>query len=165
MSAFIIDSNVAVVANGKNTHASYQCQLTCIEKLECVIQNGLILIDDGGSIFEEYHRRLDFSGAPGVGDMFYKHVFDHQYNPERVQRVPIHPTDDGSFAEFPCDSGLVGFDLDDHRFVAVAMTSGISPTILNAVDTDWANYHQQFIALGLVIDYLCPEHVIPDTDD
>ena len=36
-------------------------------------------------------RHLNFSGTPGVGDTFFKHVFNYQYRSDRVRRVCYHP--------------------------------------------------------------------------
>ena len=34
MTAFVVDTNVAIAANGRETHADHLCQLACMEKLE-----------------------------------------------------------------------------------------------------------------------------------
>lgn len=159
MNAFVVDTNVAVVANGRETHASDRCQYSCIEKLENIVDGGLIVIDDANFIMTEYERRLHFQGAPGVGDMFYRHVFDNQYITAKVQRVLIHSTADGSFQEFPNDPSLNGFDPDDHMFVAVALESSRNPKILNAVDNDWKQFQTKLMNHGLVVVQLCPEEL------
>ena len=50
MPDFVVDTNVAVVANGKNTHADKQCQLKCIRKLNAIVDQDVIVIDDAGLI-------------------------------------------------------------------------------------------------------------------
>lgn len=47
------DCNVAVVANGRNTHASWHCQLACISELERIVEANRVAIDKGGLVFEE----------------------------------------------------------------------------------------------------------------
>ena len=164
MNAFVVDTNVAVVANGRDTHASLACQHQCIIKLRELKESSIIVIDDCNHILSEYRKKLNFSGQPGVGDYFFKHVFDNQYVGKHVHRVSILRTDDGSFEEFPDDNRLVDFDNDDHMFVAVALTHQDKPPILNAVDTDWANYHDALECCGITILYLCPEHVSNNTN-
>ncbi|MCY4486538.1 MAG: hypothetical protein OXF11_05400 [Deltaproteobacteria bacterium] len=66
----------------------------------------MIAIDDLGLIFDEYKQNLRFAGAPGVGDMFFKHVYNHQYNAMRVSRVSVTPCDNDNqgFEETPYHS-------------------------------------------------------------
>jgi hypothetical protein len=46
-----------------------------------------------------------------------------------------------------------------HAFiVAVAVASGESPPILNAVDSDWWNHREALVESGFVVDFLCPQH-------
>ena len=73
MTAFVVDTNVAIVANGRGTDADARCQLTCVERLRSLAAREVVAIDDGGSILEEYKNYLNFSGMPGVGDVFLKH--------------------------------------------------------------------------------------------
>jgi len=78
MTAFVVDTNVAMVANGRGTDVDARCQLTCVERLKSVASGASVVIDDGGLILREYRGRLNFSGMPGVGDAFLKHVFNYQ---------------------------------------------------------------------------------------
>ncbi len=162
MTIWVVDTNVAVVANGRDTHASEACQLRCIEMLEEIRDKNVIAIDESGCILDEYHKELNFSGQPNVGDSFYKYVFDNQLVPDRVHRISIQRTTCGaSFEEFPDDDTLEGFDSDDRMFVAVALAHPERPRILNAVDTNWACYHAALSKHGVRIEYLCPEHTAP----
>jgi len=144
MNTFVIDTNVPIVANGRNTTASNKCQKICIEILEEIVNSGSIAIDDKNIIMDEYHRELNFTGQPSVGDEFYRFVFQNQGYPNKVERVKITPSDSyGNFREFPnSDTELNGFDLSDRKFVAVALTSSNNPEILNATDSDWGNFAQ-----------------------
>ena len=84
---FVVDTNVAIVANGRETNADMRCQLTCVETLKNLTSREVVAIDDAGDIFREYKQRLNFSGMPGVGDAFLKHVFNNQYQNDRVRRL------------------------------------------------------------------------------
>ena len=163
MSAFLVDTNVAVVANEKSEHADLTCVLACIQALREVTTQGLVLLDDANTILREYRRRLSLSGQPGMGDMFLKWVHDRQATPEFCQIIHITPTEgsEENYVEFPADERLQGFDRSDRKFVAVALASGMEPEILNAVDSDWAQYDAALQDAGLHIRYLCPQHVSP----
>ena len=67
---FVVDTNVAVVANGRVTHADQSCRLACVEKLERITEGGVIAIDDRGQILMEYANQLSYSGSPGIGISF-----------------------------------------------------------------------------------------------
>ena len=66
MPVFVVDTNVAIVANGRNTHADMACQLSCVEEIESVRQYGIVALDEAGEIMEEYGKHLNFYGMPGV---------------------------------------------------------------------------------------------------
>ena len=94
MTVFVVDTNVAIAANGRRTHADLRCQRSCIATLKTVVKEETIAIDDAGLIFQEYAKHLRRSGQPGVGDLFLKHVFDHQYRLGRVRRVALRRSTD-----------------------------------------------------------------------
>ena len=73
MTSFVVDTNVAIVANGRGTHADVSCQLACVERLEEVTRQWVVAVDDGGAILDEYSGHLHHSGIPGVGDAFFKY--------------------------------------------------------------------------------------------
>ncbi len=152
-----MDTNVAVAANGRDTHASLRCQVACIEFLQKVVSTGpryQILLDDLGLILGEYRGRLNHRGAPGTGDIFYKFLHDHLYSARKVVRVSITPVNDEtrSFGELPPNS----FDKNDRKFLAVALVS--KADVYNAVDTDWHEHSAFVAALGVTVNQLCPEH-------
>ena len=155
MSVFVVDTNVAIAANGRDTHADEQCQLACIEKIEGLVEHGIVAVDDAGLILEEYRRHLYYSGRPGVGDVFFKHVFNSQYGCDRVQRIRVTPSDDDGrgFEELPENE----FDPSDRKFLAVAVTAGA--VVLNAMDSDWGEHGALMGELGVEVEQLCPQHV------
>ena len=151
---FVVDTNVAIVANGRHTHADTSCQLTCVQRLKSVAENEVVAIDEGGSILEEYARYLRFSGMPGVGDKFFKHVFNCQGQDDRVRRVAVKPSDDDGrgFEELPENT----FDRSDRKFLAVAVVA--KAVVLNATDSDWDEQAALMNALGVKVSQLCPQH-------
>ena len=114
----------------------------------------VVAIDDGGLILREYANRLSFSGMPGVGDAFFKHIFDHQYQNEHVQRVVVTPCDDDrrGFEELPENT----FDRADRKFLAVALVA--RACVLNATDSDWREHQALMNQLGVEVRELCPQY-------
>ncbi len=156
--ALVVDTNVAVVANGGHEAASAKCMGACTAALRQA-RCHLVLVDDGHRVFSEYRRQLSHKGQPGLGDAFFRWLWDNQANPERCRQVAItsRGDDDLDFAEFPTDPRLVGFDPSDRKFVAVALASGLAPEILNASDTDWWEYREALADNDVQVNFLCPE--------
>lgn len=153
MTAFVVDTNVAVVANGRDTDADEQCQLACVEKLESVVAAEVVAIDDGGAILKEYMDRLNLSGRPGVGDAYLRHVFNYQGQNHRVRRVAVTPREDDGrgYEELPENT----FDRSDRKFLAVAVVSGA--VVPNATDSDWCEHEALMKTLGVEVNQLCPQ--------
>ena len=154
MTAFVVDTNVAIAANGRGTHADLQCQRSCVERLAAVVKEETIAIDDVGLIVDEYAKHLRRSGQPGVGDLFWKHVFDHQYQPARVRRITLRRSTDTrrGFEELPENN----FDPSDRKFLAVAVAA--QAVVLNATDSDWDEQTALLDGLRVQVRQLCPQH-------
>lgn len=164
----IVDTNVAVVANGHSPQASPACVDRSIGAISDVMSHLGLILDDNWHILTEYMNNLNESGQPGLGDAFGKWVLTNWMNARHCQLVPITPhlTDDGrnSFEEFPKGTPLHRFDPSDHKFVAVAVAYkrifDEMPAILNAVDTDWWEHHHAFTTHNIQIEFLCPEAML-----
>ena len=152
---FVVDTNVAIVANGHADQADNQCFEDCVRRLESLIAKETIAIDDKNRILGEYGNHLDFAGQPGVGDMFFRYVFDNQYWDDRIRRVMITPSADErrSFEELPENT----FDPSDRKFLAVAVVA--KATVLNATDNDWNEHPKLMSELGVKVEQLCPQHI------
>ena len=155
MAAFVVDTNVAIAANGRDTHADARCQLHCVEQLKLVVQQETVAVDDKGLIVGEYRRNLNFAGAPGVGDAFSRYIFDNQYRDDRVRRVAVTPSDDDrrGFEELPENT----FDRSDRKFLAVAVAA--NAVVLNATDNDWSEHEGLMQQLEVEVEQLCPQHL------
>lgn len=118
---FVIDTNVAISANGRETHASLKCQLACIEWLENC-RNIFIALDKNGLIMNEYEKHLNYSGQPGVGDMFFKYLYNNQYDPEKIclVKITLQNKENSEFAELPPNK----VDPSDRKFLATAVIVG-----------------------------------------
>ena len=157
----VMDTNVAVVANYQHEQAGLLCIEACTNWLIEIKKNFRILIDDQNYILREYGNRLSLAGQPGIGDAFYKWLYDNQGYPENCRRVNITSHPDRVFKEFPDDEDLRSFDLEDRKFVAVALNSGTGPSILNASDRDWSDHREALERHSLNIVFLCPKLMKP----
>lgn len=158
----IVDTNVPIVANGREIRASPGCAISCVRKLLEIQQSHTIVLDGGWHILREYLLRLRSDGQPGVGDAFLKWVLTNRANPRHCQLVSItlrpNSEDQNDFEEFPNDDEeLTRFDRSDRKFVAVALVHPEHPPILNAVDTDWWDYRIALERHGIQVNFLCPE--------
>ncbi len=152
----VIDTNVLVVGNRRHPAASLACIQACTQRLE-MARKGVTLIDDGLRILDEYRQHCSFSGQPGLGDAFFKWLWNNQANDDVCARVAITPHEERGFVEFPDAEELAGFDASDRKFVAVAPGSGTQPPVLNASDTDWWQHRSALEQHGVRIEFLCPE--------
>ncbi len=153
----MVDTNVPLVANGKTEQADLECEVACVRKLIQIQSEQRTLLDDRMLIMGEYRRNLSQSGQPGVGDAFFKWLWENQANEQHCRTVPLTVHADRGFVEFPDDARLSSFDLSDRKFVAVALASGTDPQVLNASDTDWWHDRQTLAEHGIQIVFLCPE--------
>lgn len=157
----VIDTNVAVVANARDTDASPECIEHCVEFLVGVTKGRLLVVlDTDREILEEYLRNVSESGQPGVGDAFLKWLLRNQANPRVCNLVEIRALPDPPHYEgFPDDPALASFDPSDRKFVMVALESPSNPSVANAVDSDWWNHRQALERAGVRIELLCPDVV------
>ena len=135
----LVDTNVPKTANlstspDESSEIPRDCVNACVIAIEHVVNKGSLVIDDGDEIFNEYRGQLAMQGQPGIGDIFMKWVHDNSWNPDKVKRVSITPSN-SSYEEFPEHDGLVDFDNSDRKFVAVANAHPDKPPILQATDS------------------------------
>lgn len=159
----VVDTNVPKTANlaiqpDPTSNIPDECVLACIEAIEHVINGGILFVDSGGEIFDEYRRQLSLKGQPGVGDRFLKWVHDHQYDSKLAQRVQVTKNGD-SYEEFPEHDGLKEFDVSDRKFVAVANAAQGQPSILQATDSKWWGWSRALKDVGVPVVFLCPDYV------
>ena len=82
-------------------------------------------------------------------------------NPEQCDLVSITPIDDSedAFEEFPDDPALDGFDPADRKFIAVARAHPEKPPILQAVDSQWLDFHEAFRRNGVTVEFICEDDI------
>ena len=150
---FVIDTNVAIVATGRDTHASESCQDTCKELLgQCKELD--IVIDELGLILDEYAHKLNPSGKPTIGDAFFKYLKNYQYSSDRIHRVKITLINDENrgFEELPENQ----LDKSDRKILATALVA--KAILVNATDSDWTEQKTLLETLQIEVKQLCPEH-------
>ena len=151
MSLVVVDTNVGIVANG-DADVGPTCELACVDRLEHAMKSGVVAVDDGGRIFEEYRTHFSFAGGPGLGDVFFKHVHNLQHRGARVRRFSITPSSDErrGFEELPENT----FDASDRKFLAVAVVA--KAVVVNATDSDWGQAGELLRTVGVNVEELCP---------
>ncbi len=157
----VVDTNVAVVAQGASQQADQACVDACIDALDSVTKAGGLILDAADEIVDEYLTNLGHAGKPGIGRAFAKWARDYRFNDDLVTRVHVTRRSDGGwrqFDQFPDRQDLATFHKDDQKFVAVAVASGEGTPVLNAVDSDWWNHRAALTAAGISIVFLCPQH-------
>lgn len=155
--AVVVDTNVAVVANGEAPQAGRDCVIACVERLESVYESETVLLDRSGLILEEYSRRLSTDGDLLAGHKFLVWLHNNLGYADRCARIPIKRHSERGFVEFPDDEALRKFHADDRKFVAVARASKRRPPIVNASDRDWQEHRDALCRNGVYIEFLCPE--------
>ena len=156
MMVVIVDTNVAVVANGQSPQASPNCVDTCINRLEGIIRGEeKLVLDDMWAILGEYIRNLRSNGEPGAGDRFLLWLLRNKDTQcDLVSITPVNGSEN-AFEEFPDDPALDDFDPADRKFIAVACTHSESPSILQAVDSQWLDFRDAFHRNGVTVEFIC----------
>lgn len=153
---YIVDTNVAVIANGKSSAGTKCCVAKCSDRLTKLMDSQKLVIDDQWHILREYETYLNRLGQPGIGDMFYKWVLTNYRNPNRVECVSITlDRVSGECEEFPKDEDLNEFDMADRKFIAVSVVHNEHPPILQAVDSEWEEFEQSLLKHSIRIEFLC----------
>lgn len=155
----VVDTNVAMVANGLQDGASAACVAASARALYELMTAGHVFVDDGGRIVAEYRRNLNpWTRQPGPGDAFLKWLLTQEWNGQRVTRVAItakdHDPDD--FHELPAPPDGVHYGPGDRKFLAVAAAYAPHPAVLQALDSKWWGWSDALQAAGVTIHFLCP---------
>jgi hypothetical protein len=155
----IVDTNVILIANRQHPDVSETCVVACMIRLERIMRDGRVAIDDAFRILLEYQHKTTPHLGKRVGDVFVKWVLRNQANPSRCDRVPLaeHPT--RAFNSFPDDPRLADFDAPDRKFVAVAAAHSDPPPIAQAADSKWLGWAPALQDHGIVVDFLCRDDI------
>ena len=155
----VVDTNVAVVANGRSEQASANCVETCAQRLGGIMRGDVkLVLDNKWIILREYMQNLRSNGAD-IGDRFLGWILLKK--DDLCDFVSITPVDglENEFEEFPDDSALTGFDPDDRKFIAVAIAHPQKPPILQAVDTQWWDFRVALRENGVTVEFICEDDI------
>jgi hypothetical protein len=155
----VVDTNVAVTANGGQPAASRECIDASARSLQRIISGGHLFIDQAGQIVQEYRDNLDAKGQPGPGDAFLKWVLTHEWGAVRITRVALTPSEDNPnrFTELPAPLDDVRYDPSDCKFLAVSAAHPQHPAILQATDSKWWGWRASLAKAGVSVHFLCSE--------
>ncbi len=157
----VVDTNVPIVANGRETDRSQACADACVERLGRVMREERIRLDAGGRVLLEYLRYRARSGQPRAGDLFIDWLMRRQATPARFRLIALTPraSNGEDYEEFPDTEDLRDFDRSDRKFVALALAGDIPAPVLNAADTDWWNHRQALKRHGVHVEFLCEDEL------
>ena len=167
MDAVIIDTNVLVIANGKDAapQATQECVVRCQALLAKIFRGSeKLLFDDKKRIIQEYKNNLNENGR-GHGDRFWLELMRRMWREqEKFIRIRITPLagNGTDFEEFPNDdASLKNFHKKDRKFIAVTLAyqhnSGQTAPILKAEDSGWEEFRDALAAHGVQVDSICED--------
>jgi hypothetical protein len=159
VSAVVVDTNVVLVANGQHRDVSSECVATCALRLQAIMQNGKLALDDCFRILLEYQNKTTPKTGNRPGDAFVKWALQNNANTLRVECVKLEDHADRAFVTFPDDPGLAEFDPPDRKFVAVAGAHPDKPPILQAADSKWLGWASTLKLHYITVDFLCHDDI------
>lgn len=159
MAEVVVDTNVLLVAEGKHPDVSEECVLSCIARLQQVMRAETVVLDDGYRLLSEYQNKLDPQRGKGVGVTFLKWLLQRQANSRYVTLVTINEHAADCYAEFPVPAVEPDFDPADRKFPAVSNAHPSKPPILQAADCKWLRWWTNLSAVGIPVQFLCPDDV------
>ena len=118
------------------------------------MKHHLVLIDTHNLATSEYESYCRRSGQPGVGDLFFKSLLDNIANERRVARIEIGSTPEEVDLALP--PSLADFDPSDRKWIALHLI-GSASSIVNALDSDWAQRKDDLETAGVHVVELCPQ--------
>lgn len=155
----VVDTNVVLVANAAHGGVSPDCVLACIARLEALMKDGRVVIDDGYRIIGEYLHRTQPMRNKGVGDVFVRWLLKNSTNAQHVEQVALQETEADVFDEFPGEDLQYEVDPSDRKFFAVAVAHPERPPVWQAADCKWLDWWQRLAAEGVPVNFLCPDDV------
>lgn len=157
----VIDTNVAVTANGANDDAPPDCVAASARALRAVMRKGHVFLDADRRILKEYTDNLSARGEPGPGNAFLKWLLTNEWDERRVTRVEITPKagDEEDYEELPPPPEGIVYDPSDRKFLAVAAAHEEHPPVLQSCDSKWWGWREALAAIGVTIHFLCPEAI------
>lgn len=159
MTLAVVDTNVVLVANGQHPDISAECVTACVRKLQQLMKQGRLALDEQRQIVNEYLRKTQPKTGNRPGDAFVKWALRNFSNSKHVSLVALHDHESRGFASFPDDDDLTSFDSSDRKFVAVAYAHPAKPPILQAADSKWLDWSPALKRHQIEVEFLCKADV------
>lgn len=140
----VVDTNVLALANGKASHLGPNEEAVAAKWLAASLSTSKYLVDTAGAVIEEYSKYASRSGQPGVGDIFFRSIFQQAL----VGYVDIGKTSDEVDECIPAK--LRSFDQNDRKWLALFL-KGQADHIVNATDSDYQNSISELSDEGIVV--------------
>jgi hypothetical protein len=129
--------------------------LACVQLARLVKGGQRLGVDSGDEILREYLKALSVGRTAGIGAKLSQSLWRRRYDTRVCHQIVISPIADppGSYAEVP--EPLRDFDVDDHKFFAVALAEGRVPPVYQALDDDWWLRRADLNANGIDVQFRC----------
>ena len=136
------------------------CWVGCLQVLRLLENGQRLAVDADDAIVNEYLGTLRACAEPGLATKLAHRLFRMRRDSATCHLVAITPVDNppGSYAEIP--PSLQDFDLDDQKFLAVALAEGDTPPVFAALDREWWNRRVDLAAVGLDVQFVCATDLI-----
>jgi hypothetical protein len=156
----IVDTNVLATANGHHDDAPSDCVAECATKLQAIMENGHVVLDDGWRIMGQYKTNIN---GPGAGYEFLQWLYQNRCNQTRCTEISItaKPHDPDDFEEVPTPLELPEgeqIDPSDRVFLAVAAAHPDHAPIVQATDSKWIGWESALLAHAIEIEWVCREY-------
>ena len=147
---YVVDTNVWLVARDV-ADVDTECHLEALEFLYYLNDNKkCIAVDDQHLILGEYFGLLSQQFIPHL-------ILTEIMRDKRVSKREIDVFE--GMAVLPDELGRIVHDRNDRKFVAVSLAFSTPPPIVNATDSDWADWEAGLRDHGIEVIQLCPELV------
>jgi hypothetical protein len=151
----VVDTNVIKIADGLHGEASDDCRLACVRVVRLLEAGQRVCVDTADGILAEYVRAFAGADVSGLGARVVTRLWRVRSDGRVCHQVEITPSETipGSFDEVPVP--LRTFDMDDQKFIAVAVAEGSQPCIFEGLDEEWWVRRREFSAAGIDVQFVC----------
>ena len=158
MADYIIDTNVLLVASAQHLGSHFKDSDVPVEQRKIVLDwlmafradgQGKVVLDQCFKIWKEYNNKMT---GQDIGLL----VVMEKLQSSLLRTVDI-AYDEHGHGCLPAKLEKVVHDQSDRKFVAVAWidrSQGGESTIVNAVDSDWADWEERLKPFGIAVRHL-----------
>lgn len=147
---YILDTNVLVAANRRDSSCSMECSVKSAQRLEELLEDTLVL-DLLYAVRTEYQRYANPKGAPGAGDRFLR---------EALRRSPYYVNADLEAIHAAVPERLEDFDANDLKWIGLYNLAA-AQRIINSTDSDYLHRQEDFEAEDILVENIHPEELKP----